>query len=139
MELMEHKLWKLYPRIKRLRDAETIKRTANEDMESWFMRLDKQRDYAGFHTMTKAQSNALYAVRNSEDLKYKEKCFEFVEEDITLLTQENMLCIWRKMKSSQVTTKASNQPKNNNTNKNNKSGTVGDVEDQKCRRCKKVH
>ena len=103
------------------------------------MRADKQRDYAGFNTMTKAQSNTLYAVRNSEDSKYKEKGFEFVEKDITLLTQENMLRIWRKMKSSQVATETSNQPKNNNTNKNNRSGTVGAVENQKCRRCKKVH
>ena len=136
---MEHKHWQLYPRIKRLRDVETIKRTANEDMEPWFMRVDKQREYAGFHTMSKTQSNALYTVRNSEDSKYKGKCFEFVEEDITLLTKDNMLCIWCKMKSSQVAAETNNQQKNNVTNKNSKGVTVGAVENQKCRRCKKVH
>ena len=86
-------------------------------MESWFIRVEKQRHYAGFHTMDRAQSDALYAVRNSEDPKFKEKAFEYVEEDITLLTMENMLRIWRKMKSSQIASETNNQPKNDNSKK----------------------
>ena len=108
-------------------------------MESWFIRMEKQRRYVGFHTMSKAQSDALYAVRNSEDPKFKKKAFEYVKEDITLLTMENMLRIWRKMKSSQIASETNNQPKNNNSNKNSKGGTVGAVEKEKCRRCKRIH
>ena len=65
MELILGKLWEPYPKISRLRDTETIQKTKTEDMESWLLRVSEQHGYAGYHTLTNEQSDALYAIRNS--------------------------------------------------------------------------